>query len=279
MQAAERRQPNGLGSSVAAGSRLRSRGVMQTLSRMARGVWGTRRCRYAVAFGLVVALGAGTAYAERITGQLAGFEYLRNPVWTEAKDPSKHGYTFREVVPTVPAKFRALFPHIPKEICVAALAGTQQSPKPAVLVRVGGGRTTPVTIVVTPKTKLTFRNTDPFTHRLYAVGLKTFEPNDTARGAEREWTVPEAGAFEIRDELAPSLRMFVVAKPDVAAIAYPSMDGKFALTVKEPGDYKVQAFFAGEAIGPQLPITVEGRDVTIQGPIRVAKPQKKKGKK
>jgi hypothetical protein len=224
---------------------------------------------------------AGTAHAERITGQLAGFEHLRNPVWTEAKDPKKHGYTFRELVPTVPAKFRQLFPHIPKEICVAALSTEKQSPKPAVLIRVGGGRTTPVTIVVTPKTKLTFRNTDPFTHRLYAVGLKTFAANDTARGAEREWTVPKEGSFEIRDELAPSLRMFVVAKPTVAAIGYPSMDGKFALTVKEPGDYKVQAFFAGKPVGPALPITVDGRDVPIKGPIKVALPpkQQNKGKK
>lgn len=227
------------------------------------------------ALGALALLAAGTAHAERITGELAGFEYLRNPVWTEAKDPSKHGYTFRELVPTVPAKYRHLFPHIPKEICVAALATEKQSPKPAVLIRVGGGRTTPVTIVVPPNTKLTFRNTDPFTHRLYAVGLKTFVANDTARGSEREWTVPSAGSFEIRDELAPSLRMFVVAEPNVAAIAYPSIDGKFALTVKEPGDYKVQAFFAGKPIGPALPITIDGKDVPIKGPITIAKPPKK----
>lgn len=229
----------------------------------------------ALALGTLALLAAGTAHAERITGELAGFEYLRNPVWAEAKDPSKHGYTFRELVPTVPAKYRHLFPHIPKEICVAALATEKQTPKPAVLIRVGGGRTTPVTIVVPPNTKLTFRNTDPFTHRLYAVGLKTFAANDTARGAEREWTVPKAGSFEIRDELAPSLRMFVVAEPNVAAIAYPSIDGKFALTVKEPGDYKVQAFFAGKPVGPALPITIDGRDVPIRGPIKIASPPKK----
>lgn len=241
--------------------------------------FGTRR-----SFGLALALGAfallaaAPAHAERISGRLIGFEHLRNPVWTEAKEPSKHGYTFRELVPTVPPKFRQLFPHIPKEICIAALAAEKQAPKPAVLIRVGGGRTTPVTIVVPPKTKLTFRNTDPFTHRLYAVGLKTFAANDTARGAEREWSVPEPGVFEIRDELAPSLRMFVVAKPNVAAIAYPSMDGKFALSVDEPGEYQVQAFFAGKPVGPALPIKVDGKDVAIQGPIKIAEPPKQEKK-
>jgi hypothetical protein len=233
-----------------------------------------------LALGALALFGASPAYAERISGQLAGFEHLRNPVWAEAKEPSKHGYTFRELVPTVPAQFRHLFPHIPKEICVAALSTEKQAPKPAVLVRIGGGRTTPVTIVVPPKTKLTFRNTDPFTHRLYAVGLKTFTPNDTARGSEREWTVPQAGTFEIRDELAPSLRMFVVAEANVAAIAYPSMDGRFALTVDQPGEYRVQAYFAGKPVGPALPITADGKDIPIKGPIKVAQPPAppKKGK-
>jgi hypothetical protein len=222
---------------------------------------------------------AGLASAERISGKLANFQHLRNPVWAEAKEPKKHGYTFRELVPTVPSEYRKLFPHIPKEVCVAAFAAGNQPPKPAVLISVGGGRTTPVTIVVPPKTKLTFKNTDPFTHRLYAVGLKTFAANDTARGAEREWSPPEAGVYEIRDELAPSLRMWVVAEPKVHAIAYPSMKGEFSLKVDEPGDYTIQAFFAGKKVGPALPVTVDGKDVTLRGPIKVAEPPAKEKKK
>ena len=253
---------------------------MQAMRRLLSNARRITRLRTGVfaglAIGALVLLGSSTAQAERISGQLSGFEFLRNPVWAEAKDPSKHGYTFRELVPTVPAKFRQLFPHIPKEVCIAALGSEVASPSPAVLIRVGGGRTTPVTIVVPPRTKLTFRNTDPFTHRLYAVGLKTFAANDTARGAEREWSVPEAGTYEIRDELAPSLRMFVIAQPKVAAIAYPAMDGRFALTVKEPGEYQVQAYFAGKPVGPAVPVTVEGKDEVIKAPITVAKPTKEK---
>lgn len=228
---------------------------------------------------IAVLLSVGRARAEHITGKLINFQHLRNPVWVEAKDASKHGYTFRELVPTVPAEFRKLFPHIPKEVCIAAIAVANQAPKPPVLIRVGGGRTTPVTIVVPPKTKLTFKNTDPFTHRLYAVGLKTFAANDTARGAEREWSPPDAGVYEIRDELAPSLRMWVVADPKVSAIAYPSMKGEFSITVDEPGDYTIQTFFAGKKVGPALPVTVNGKDVVIRGPIKVADPPKKEKKK
>jgi hypothetical protein len=220
-------------------------------------------------------LSAGHAHAELILGKLVNFQHLRNPVWVEAREPKKHGYTFRELVPTVPAEYRQLFPHIPKEVCVAAIATSTQPPRPAVLVRVGGGRTTPVTIVVPPKTKLSFKNTDPFTHRLYAVGLKTFAPNDTARGAEREWSPPSAGVYEIRDELAPSLRMWVVAEANVASISYPSMKGDFAVKVKEPGDYTIQTFFAGKKVGPAVPVTVDGKDVKLRAPIKVATPPRK----
>src|SRR6188508_2463247 len=103
-----------------------------------------------------VSLPVSVAFAAKIQGRIAGFENLENPVWAEAKDPKNRGYSFRELVPTVPAKYRKLFPHIPKEVCLAALSEQAQPAQPPVLIRVGGGRTTPVTIVVPPGTKLIF---------------------------------------------------------------------------------------------------------------------------
>lgn len=219
---------------------------------------------------LLTALVPASADAAKLRGRVDGFRNLLNPVWAEARDPKEHGYSFREPVPTVRAEFRRLFPHVPKEICIAALSATPQKTPPPVLVRVGGGRTTPVTLVVPPGTRLTFQNTDPFKHRLHGVGIPTFQPADTVRGANREWLVPAAGVFEIRDELAPSLRMWVVAEPNVAAIAYPSMKGDFALSVEQPGDYTVQAFFAGKKVGPAMPVTVKEADLDLtKTPLKV----------
>jgi hypothetical protein len=219
---------------------------------------------------LLIALVPASAEAAKLRGRLDGFRNLLNPVWAEAKDPKEHGYSFREPVPTVRAEFRRLFPHAPKEICIAALAAGPQKAPPPVLVRVGGGRTTPVTLVVPPGTRLTFQNTDPFKHRLHGVGFPTFQPADTVRGASREWSVPGPGVFEIRDELAPSLRMWVVGDPTVAAIAYPSMKGDFGLSVEQPGDYTVQAFFAGKKVGPPMPVTVKDADLDLtKTPLKV----------
>jgi len=209
--------------------------------------------------------------AAKIRGKVVGFKFLRNPVWVEAQDPSRHLFSFREAVPTVPSDVRQLYPHIPKEICVVALAATAQKAPPPVLIRVGGGRTTPVTIVVPPMTQLSFQNTDPFPHRLFGVGIGTFSPNDTMRGGNRDWTVPAPGTYEIRDESAPSLRMWIIAEPNVAAIAYPSLRGEFGLNINEPGEYTIQAYFAGKATGPATVVKIDQADVEMKTPVTLAK--------
>lgn len=244
---------------------------MTALSRPGAPVPLRRRLgRVARWLGALALLISGTAEAAKLRGRVDGFRNLLNPVWAEARDPKQHGYSFREPVATVRAEFRRLFPHAPKEICVAAIAIGPQKAPPPVLVRIGGGRTTPVTIVVPPNTRLTFQNTDPFKHRLHGVNIATFQPADTLRGANRDWTVPGPGTFEIRDELAPSLRMWVIGDPNVAAIAYPSQKGDFALTVEQPGDYTVQAFFAGKKVGPAVPVTVKDADLDLsKTPLKV----------
>lgn len=237
------------------------------------------RAALVLGLGLAVLGHAGVAEAAKVKGKVTGFRALVNPVWDEARDPKKRGYSFREIVPTVKPEFRHLFPHIPKELCIVALAEGKQAPqKTAILIRVGGGRTTPVTIVVPPGQQLQFHNTDPFKHRLYGVGVSTFQPGDTIKGARRDWTASTAGSFEIRDEAAPSLRMWVIAEPNVAAIAYPNLKGEFALTVPTEGKYTVQAYFAGKKIGPGIPVEVKGGDIDMKEPLKVAeekKPEKK----
>jgi len=210
-----------------------------------------------------------SADAARVKGRFEGFRALQNPVWAEAKDSKSHGFSFREPVPTVRAEYRRPFPYIPKELCIAAIAAGPQKAQPPVLVRVGGGRTTPVTIVVTPGTRLTFQNTDPFKHKLFGVGIKTFAASDTGPGATRDWSVPGPGVFEVRDESAPSLRMWIVAEANVAQVAYPSMKGEFSLNIQEPGDYVLQAYFAGKKVGAATPVTVAAADLDVKAPIKL----------
>ena len=229
---------------------------------------------------LAVVAFAPSAHAMKIKGRNKGYMHLLNPVWTEAKDPGKHGYSFREPVTTVPARFRKLYPDISKEICIIA-TGVEAAKKDKILIRVGGGRTTPVSIVVAPGTELQFKNTDAFTHRLFGVDVNTFSESETVKGGLRTWAVPAGvGSYEIRDGAAPSLRMWVVSEPNVAAISYPSKKGLFVLSVAQPGDYNVQAYFAGKKVGESMDVTVRRRDIDIsRKPFIVATKAKKKAKK
>ncbi len=248
--------------------------MMDWMKGAALGRWG-RRLSAPALLGVGLWLLAPDVGAAKVKGQIGNFMELENPVWAEATQVKNRGYSFREPVATVPAKYRKLFPHIPKELCVALLAKSAQKPPKPILIRVGGGRTTPVSIVVPPGTQFTFQNTDPFVHELYGVGIKTFNAATTIRGATRDWTVPSAGSYEVRDRRAPSLRMWIVAEPNVAAIAYPNMKGEFLLDAKEPGEYEIQAFFAGKKLGPATPVSVGPRDLTIKDVIKVAPDPKK----
>jgi plastocyanin len=210
-----------------------------------------------------------------MTGSVVGFQYLENPIWSKAKQPKEKGYSFREVVPTVPAKYRRLYPAIEKELCIAASGKAKQPAMKDVIVAIGGGRATPVTLVVTPGTKLIFKNKDPFKHRLYGVGINTFTAADSEKGSSREWTVAQAGRYEIRDERAPSLRVWVIADETIVSSAYPQPSGAFELSMKRPGAYEVQAYFSGEKVGDAQIAKLRGKTLKLK-PLQVAKEKKEK---
>jgi hypothetical protein len=210
----------------------------------------------------------GIAFAAQVKGKLVGLEKLMNPVWAEAKDVNSHRFSWREPSPTVRAEFRNLFAYAPKEVCVAALAtSAQQPPSMPLLITVGGGRTTPVTVVVAPGTRLHFENRDPFPHRLYGVNQTTFPAGEMGQGAARDWTAPGPGRYEVRDELAPSIRTYVVVEPNVAAIAYPSVQGAFSIPQLAPGEYTLRAFFTGAPVGTPKSIAVAFAPLDVVIPV------------
>ena len=203
-----------------------------------------------------------------VKGKTVGANKLLNPVWNEEKDPNLHRFTFREPSATVRSDVRTLTAFLPKELCVTALVPGDGKPlKLPYRVVVAGGRTSPVTLVVAPGQQIQFENGDPFSHKLYVVGAdsKGFAPIETGPAKSRTWTPPGPGKYEIRDQMAPSVRSWVVVEPHVVNVGYPDRKGDFQIDL-DPGAYTLRGYFNGEAVGAELAINVT--PVPVEQPLR-----------
>ncbi len=211
-----------------------------------------RRIGIALAFVTVpgVAFAAVTA-----KGKLSGADKLLNPVWTEAKDPNTHRYTFREPSPTVRPDVRTLTGHLPKELAIVVLGEKGTAQKIPVTVIIAGGRTTPVTIVVPEGQVIQFENRDPFPHKIYDTGNKGLTEVETGTTKSRSWTPPGPGKYEIRDRLSPSIRSWVVVEPRAMGSTYPDRKGDFSIEL-EPGPHKLRGYFNGEPVGQELEVVI-----------------------
>lgn len=199
---------------------------------------------------LALALGSGPLRAGLppavVRGKVTGWEKLLPQVYTEAaKNDSRH-YTWREPSPTVKQEFRRLSANVSRDVCVAALgSGSPQAHEPYAI-KLTGGRITPATIALPPGSRLSFKNVDPFPHILYEVNNDKWAPNATSPGSTREWAASAAGMHEIRDQLFPSIVMYVVVDPSVVEFAFPDRDGTFSMSLPQ-GEYTFRAFFDGKS--------------------------------
>lgn len=211
--------------------------------------------RLALTLAILTVPGAALA-AVTIKGRTTGMPKLLNPVWNEAKDPKANRYTFREPSPTVRADVRALVGYVPKELCVVALGEKGEPQRTPRTVVIAGGRTSPVTLVVAPGQQIQFENHDPFPHKIYDVGNKALPPVEIAAAKSRAWTPPGPGKYEIRDQLAPSVRSWIVVEPKAVASTHPDRQGNFAIEI-EAGTYTLQGYFNGEPVGKAVEAVVK----------------------
>jgi hypothetical protein len=213
---------------------------------------------------------SGHAAGPNVKGKITGQEKLVPDVYAEAAKPESRRWTWREPSPSVAAQFRTLSANPSRDLCIAATTSGNAGPQEAIRMTVTGGRVFPTTIVVSPGTPLAFKNFDPFKHRLYVVGNPSFKAEDMAPNQVRSWSASGAGKYEVRDELFPSVRTYVIVDPQVVQVAYPGRDGAFGLTLPA-GEYVLKAFFAGKQVGKPTTVTAKEKStVTLNDPLNVA---------
>jgi hypothetical protein len=212
-----------------------------------------------------------------IKGRIQGGETLLNPVWAEANDAKNHRYTFR-TRSTSAGKQQRPTGYLPRELCVAVLKkdGPAAGIGTPLTIGVSGGRTTPVTVVVPEGQPLQFINHDPFSHKLYDVSSGGFGPEETKAGGNRTWKPPKPGVYEIRDQLFPSVRAWVVVEPRAVQHGHPRLNGEYVVRDLEPGTYDLQGYFMGKPVGKSLAIEVRptGDEQEVRDPLVVSEPKK-----
>jgi hypothetical protein len=214
--------------------------------------------------------GAAAGQPGQIKGKVTGAERLLPDVYQEiAKDP--HRYSWRDLSPTVPSGARALAANITHEVCIALIASSgQATAHDAVTMKVTGGRTVPVTLVVPPGTHVMFKNVDPFGHRLYQVSEPKWAASLTGANGSREWTATAPGRFEFRDELFPSVRSYIVVDAAAQDFAMPmDRDGNFQFQNVPGGEYSLRAYFSGKPTGKEQSVRVpdRGGQVEVKEPL------------
>ena len=188
-----------------------------------------------------------------LKGKVVGWEKLLPQIYADAAKNDSHHYNWREPSPTVKQEFRKLSANVSRDVCVAAFSGVPSQAHEPLAVKVTGGRMTPATVVLSPGSRLSFRNADPFAHILYETGNDKWAPNQTGPGSTREWAASAPGLHEIRDQLFPSIVMYVVVDPGVVEFAFPDREGVFSMTLPQ-GEYTFKAFFDGKQVGKEASV-------------------------
>jgi hypothetical protein len=233
----------------------------------------SRRPRFVIASGVLLAaiLASGTLLAGGgavgLKGKVVGWEKLFPQVYSDA---SKSGrYNWREPSPTVKQDFRKLSANVSRDVCVVALSAAGGQAHEPFAAKVTGGRLTPSTVVLSPGSRISIKNADPFPHDLYEVGNDKWAANEVAPGSSREWAATAPGVHVIRDQLFGSVVMYVVVDPGAVEFAMPDHEGTFAMSLP-PGDYTLKAFFDGKQAGKESAVHVGNAGFEMREPMAVA---------
>jgi plastocyanin len=232
-----------------------------------------KRRSSALVLGALLASASSTLYAAggpaAVKGKIVGWEKLLPAVYAESAKPESHRFTWREPSPTVKQDFRKLSANVSRDVCVAAFSGGQAAAHEPKFIKVTGGRVSPSTIVVSPGSRLSFKNHDPFPHALYEEKNAAWAPNPLAPGSTREWAASTPGVHVIRDQLFASMVMYVVVDANAVEYDFPDREGAFSMNLP-PGEYTLKAFFEGKPTGKPIDnVRVGEKAVDLKEPLSV----------
>jgi plastocyanin len=200
------------------------------------------------ALAMSLALGA-RAEAAKVVGKVTVTDKFRRALADEeAKSPTavKPGYW------NVPNAVRDVEPPfvVPSsDLGIVLVRDGAPPPKAdeAVEVDVRAGGLAKNVVIIRPGTAVKFRSIDPYDHELYVPAFDDFKPEKQSRGAFRTVEFAKEGVYEVRCQLMPHFRGWIVVS--TATFVLPAdAGGSFSMDGLAVGKYILRVFFRGKWI-------------------------------
>ena len=205
--------------------------------------------RFLIPAALALSLAVGTrAEAAKVVGKITVTDEFRRAILDDAKAPTavKPGYWsepngVRDVEPP--------FVTPSSDLGVVLIREGAPTPKPdeAIEVDVRAGGLAKNVVVVRPGTAVKFRSIDPFDHELYVPAFDDFKPEKQSRGAFRTVEFAREGVYEVRCQLMPHFRGWIVVTAATFVLSAEA-NGAFSIDGLAVGKYTLRIFCRGKWI-------------------------------
>ncbi len=213
---------------------------------------------------------AGAGAVVTVKGKTVGTAKLLNPVWNDAKDPEPPSLHVPRAVGHG-ARRRAHADGVPAQGAVRGRA------------RPWGGEGEQATAPRRRRrrphqpghARRRSRTADPVRRTRTRSPTSSTSSEPTARASRPRRRAPTSSApgrrpapasTRIRDQLAPSIRSWIVVEPHLVSVGYPDRKGDFQIDL-DPGSYTLRGYFNGEPVGAELPVTVA--PVPVEQPLKL----------
>lgn len=205
-----------------------------------------------VACAAVVLLASSPASATKLTGKIIVTAELREALAEAARQEceSNQLYYWRLPNGVIPVEPPAVNPATDIAVVLFREGAPDPGPAELTIVKVHAGGFEERVVVTRPGSTIRFRNVDPYDHELYSPAMATFRPERQSNGSFRPIDFPIEGAFDVRCQLMPFFKGYIVATKATTVLEV-AKDGTFTLELPEAGKYTLKVFHEGAWIHEQ----------------------------
>lgn len=224
-----------------------------------------------VALATVITL-TSPAWGAKLQGKVVVSKGLVESLAEQEREEAdaQRAYYWNEPNGMIPVRPPAVRPNSDLAMVLVKEGAAAPTPDELTTVKVRAASLERNVVVTRPGSTIRFRNVGPFDHELYSPGMPGFKPERQSRDAFRPIEFAKEGIFEVRCQLQPHFRGYVVVT-NATTVVPMRKDGTFSIDELEPGKYTIKVFHRGSWIHEQkFEVAEDKREVQVE--VKLASP-------